>query len=84
MKGQILSYRKGKHTQTNNQMVIDFKLGKKDKAKTLIDKKIQWKSQTGKLITGVITSPHGNSGKVRAIFERGLPGQAINTEVEVI
>lgn len=84
MKGQILSYRKGRHTQTNNQMIIDFNLGKKDKAKTMIDKKIQWKSETGKLINGVITSPHGNSGKVRAIFERGLPGQSIGSDVEVI
>ena len=84
MKGQILGYRQGRHTQTNNQMIIDFKLDKKDKAKALVDKKIQWKSPSGKVITGVVASTHGNSGKVRVIFERGLPGQAINTEVEVI
>ena len=37
----------------------------------------------GKTINGKIAGPHGNKGLVRAIFEKGLPGQAITTKVEV-
>ena len=37
----------------------------------------------GKKIKGKISSGHGNKGLVRAIFEKGLPGQARNTEAEV-
>ena len=34
-------------------------------------------------INGVIKAPHGNKGLVRAIFEKGLPGQAITTKVDI-
>ena len=37
----------------------------------------------GKVIEGKISSAHGNKGVVRAIFETGLPGQAITTGVEI-
>lgn len=83
MKGKILSYRMGRHTQTNNHMVVDFNMASKEKAKSLVNKKVKWKSQTGKIINGTIASAHGNSGKVRVIFERGLPGQAVGSEVEI-
>lgn len=36
-----------------------------------------------KKIKGKISSAHGNKGMVRAIFERGLPGQALTTEIEM-
>jgi hypothetical protein len=35
-------------------------------------------SPAGKEIRGKISDAHGNKGLVRAIFEKGLPGQAIN------
>ena len=40
-------------------------------------------SHCGKQIKGKISGAHGNNGVVRAIFEKGLPGQARNTEVDV-
>lgn len=55
----------------------------KEKAEELVGKKVTWKSASGKEIVGEIKAPHGNSGCVRAIFERGLPGQAIATKVKV-
>ena len=51
----------------------------------LVGKNVIWTSP-GKLkkkINGKISSAHGNNGLVRAIFERGLPGQAVTTEVEI-
>ena len=49
----------------------------------LVGKEVQWKSPAGKIIKGKISDAHGNKGLVRAIFESGLPGQAITTEIEV-
>ena len=42
-----------------------------------------WISPAGKKISGKVASAHGNKGVVRAIFEKGLPGQAVATAVEV-
>ena len=36
-----------------------------------------------KIIKGKVSDAHGNKGLVRAIFEKGLPGQAITTEIEL-
>jgi len=30
-----------------------------------------------------VRSPHGNKGALRVLFERGMPGQAIGTKVEL-
>lgn len=57
----------------------------KEKAEGLIGKKVSWtapgKNKT--TITGKISAPHGRKGAVRAIFERGMPGQAIGKKVMV-
>ena len=50
-----------------------------------IGRDVVWASK-GKLkkqIKGKISSSHGNNGLVRAIFEKGLPGQALTTEVDI-
>jgi large subunit ribosomal protein L35Ae len=36
-----------------------------------------------KVITGKVSAAHGNSGAVRALFEKGLPGQAIGKHVRI-
>jgi len=55
----------------------------KEKAQALIDKKVAWKSPSGKEIKGKITNLHGNNGAVRAIFEKGMPGQSIGQKVNI-
>ena len=55
----------------------------KEEAKKLAGKNVEWKSPAGKIIKGKISDSHGNKGMARAIFEKGLPGQAVGTEVEV-
>jgi large subunit ribosomal protein L35Ae len=84
MKGTVINYRTGRHTQNPHQMLIRPE-GVEDRAgaEKLAGKKVVWKSPAGKELTGTITSPHGNKGMVRARFERGLPGQAVGTEVEI-
>lgn len=55
----------------------------KDKAKSLINKSVSWKSPAGKEIKGVITHIHGNKGVVRARFEKGMPGQSLGQQVNI-
>ncbi len=85
MGGIVLSYRRGRHTQNVNQMLIKLdNVDSKEKAKKFLGKKLVWKSPSGKEIKGDIMALHGNRGVVRAKFERNLPGQAITTRVEIV
>ena len=63
--------------------MLDFGAKNRSEAQKLIGKNVVWLSPAGKAIKGKISGAHGNKGLVRAIFEIGLPGQAITTEVEV-
>tara|TARA_Y100000310_G_scaffold151938_1_gene151521 strand:- start:3046 stop:3303 length:258 start_codon:yes stop_codon:yes gene_type:complete len=84
MKAVIANFRRGRHTQTCNQMIIKAEgISDKDKAKELIGKTVTWKSPAGKEIKGKITKEHGNSGAVKVLFEKGMPGQSIGSSVEV-
>ncbi len=81
MKGIIINYKGGKHTQVTNQMIITID-GIKDKeaAAKLVGKTVLY--NTGKKdIKGEVRSAHGNSGALRVLFETGMPGQAIGKEV---
>ena len=84
MEGTIVNFRRGRHTQTTNQMVIHISdESNREKAAKLVGKTIVWKSSAGKEISGKIASAHGNKGAVRVIFEKGLPGQSVGTKVEI-
>ena len=87
MEGTVVSFRRGRNTQKPRHFLIQpFGADNKEKASKLVGKKVTWKSPTGKkgtIITGKIAAPHGVKGLVRAIFERGLPGQAITTKVKI-
>ncbi|MCD6404112.1 MAG: 50S ribosomal protein L35ae [Nanoarchaeota archaeon] len=84
MKALILSYRRGRHTQNTRQMLIKVEGLDVEGASKLIGKEVVWRSKGGKEIKGKISSLHGRKGVLRVIFERGLPGQAIGTEVEIL
>ena len=85
-KGTVIQFRRGRKTYKPKHFLIEIpETDSREKATKLVGKTVEWKS-TGKepkTITGKISSAHGNNGVVRAIFEKGLPGQAIGTDVEV-
>ena len=84
MKAVISNYRRGRHTQKGNHVVLVSESVKTKKdAEKLKGKEISWKNASGTEIKGKIAAAHGNSGAFRAIMERGIPGQAVGTEVEV-
>jgi len=85
MKAKILNFRSGKHTQYNNQMIIKMeKVDSRDDAKKLLGRQVTWKTISGKEIKGNVSKAHGNKGALLVIFEKGLPGQSLNNEVEVV
>ena len=86
MKAVIVNFRSSRHRQTGNQAVIDIDSSKsKEDAAKLVGKKVSFvcPGKDKKVIEGKVSAAHGNSGAVRALFERGLPGQAIGKEVKV-
>ena len=84
MKGIVVQFRRGRHVVHEKHFLLDLGMTSREEAKKLTGKEIVWKSPAGKIIKGKISDAHGNKGLVRAIFERGLPGQSITTEVELI
>jgi large subunit ribosomal protein L35Ae len=83
MKAKVVQFRRGRKTIHEKHFILDVNTKTIDEAKKFVGKHVEWTSPAGKKIGGKISSSHGNNGLVRAIFEKGLPGQARNTEVEV-
>jgi large subunit ribosomal protein L35Ae len=83
MEAIIENFRRGRRTMTPNQMILRVEGVNKDKARSLIGKKVVWKSPAGKEIKGMVQATHGTKGAVRALFETGMPGQAIAQKVTI-
>ena len=81
--GKVIQFRRGRHTVHEKHFIIDAGAKNKEEAKKFIGKPVEWKSPAGKIIKGKVSNTHGNKGLVRAIFEKGLPGQAVTTDVEI-
>ena len=82
MEALIVNFRGGKHTKYDNHMILKVSsITTKDQALSIVGKKVLWESTSGKKILGIVRNTHGNSGCVRAIFEKGMPGQSIATKV---
>ncbi len=79
-----MSYRRGKRTQVPNQLLIQVEsVDSKEEANKLIGKIVSWHApgKNKKIIKGKVTAPHGRKGTVRALFETGIPGQALGERV---
>ncbi len=83
MKGKVIQFRRGRHVIHERHFLIEVGTKNREEAEKFVGKEVEWKSPAGKVIKGKIAAPHGNNGLVRAIFEKGLPGQAVTTEVEI-
>lgn len=85
MKGIVIQFRRGRKTYHPRHFLIDVNANSREEAAKFVGKEVIWTSpgKDKKQIKGKIASPHGNKGVVRAIFEKGLPGQSVATEVEI-
>ena len=85
MKATIVSYRRGRHTQTTNQLLIEVDgVDSRALASKYIGRRLVWTTPGKKEIYGKVTQPHGNSGILRARFSKGLPGDAIGKKAEIL
>ena len=83
MKGILVQFRRSRHRIKEKHYLIDLGVSNRAEAQKMKGKEVAWKSPSGKIINGKISDAHGNKGLLRAIFEKGLPGQAVATDVEV-
>ena len=82
-KAKVIQFRRGRKRIHERHFILDVNVKNREEAAKFVGKEVEWTSPAGKKILGKISSAHGNNGLVRAIFEKGLPGQARNTGVEV-
>ncbi len=85
-KGKIIQFRRGRKTIKERHFLIEVdRVSKREDAEKLIGKEVEWISpgKNKKVIKGKVSGAHGKKGVVRAIFEKGLPGQSITMEVEI-
>jgi len=83
---KVVQFRRGRKTYKPKHFLIEIpNCDSKEKAEKFKGKEVEWSSlgKEPKIIKGKIAAAHGNKGVVRAIFEKGLPGQAIGTNVEI-
>lgn len=82
--GKVVQFRRGRHLITEKHMLIEVEgVNSREEASKLVGKSVEWTSPAGKVIKGKVSSAHGNKGVIRAIFEKGLPGQSVTTDVKI-
>jgi large subunit ribosomal protein L35Ae len=84
--GKVIQFRRGRNSYTPRHFLIEVDgTNSRENASKFIGKELVWTSdgKNAKKINGKISAAHGNKGVLRAIFEKGLPGQAIGSEVEI-
>ncbi len=86
MDGTIVSYRRGRHVQKCNHIIVSIdEVETREDALKLVGKETKYVS-SGKNkveIAGKVAAAHGNKGAVRVVFDRGLPGQALGTKLSL-
>ena len=84
MKGTIVNFRLSRTRKHDTHMIILAEgTDSREKAEKLVGKEVVYKTESGKEMKGKVAAAHGNKGAVRAIFETGMPGQAIGKVVEL-
>jgi len=85
MKAIITSYRRSRHVQHMNTVLLKpEKVDNDVEAHKLLGKIVRLKTKSGKLMQGKVVAIHGKKGVVRARFSKGVPGEALYTEVEIV
>ena len=84
MEATIVNFRMARHHTKGNHIILSIEgVNTREKANAFVGKEVVWKTPGSKQkeIHGKIVAAHGNSGALRAIFEKGLPGQALGKKV---
>lgn len=82
--GLIVNFRRSRTRFIPRNFIIQpDKCDTREKALKFVGKEVSWTNKEGTTINGKVASAHGDNGCIRAIFERGLPGQAVATKVQI-
>lgn len=85
MKGTISNFRSSRTRQTGNQMIVIVDgVSKRADADKLVGKSVVYKTEAEREIKGKVASAHGNSGAIRVLFEKGMPGQSLTKKVDIL
>lgn len=84
MNADVVSFRRSVKRTYGNQVILHLEsCNSRDKAKALIGKPVEFKTETGLIIKGSVVNAHGNKGALLARFEKGMPGQALGQTVKI-
>ncbi len=84
MNAVVMNFSGGKTTRKGNHIILEVEgVKNRSEAAAYVGKKVCWVTPSGKKICGQITSPHGNKGALKAIMEKGLPGEVLGREVSI-
>jgi len=64
-------------------VVVVEGISSRQEASKLVGKKVVFKTSSGNEISGEVRSAHGNSGALRVLFEKGMPGQSLSKKVSI-
>ena len=84
MEAIVLSYRRSRHKQYPNQLLLKSEGVGYVKAHALLGKRVIVAVSKKKKLFGKVVATHGKKGVVRAKFSRGLPGQIMGGKCEII
>ena len=84
MEAIITSYRRSRHKQYPNQILVKAEGIGYVKAHELLGKKVAVAASKKKKLVGKIVALHGKKGVMRAKFSKGLPGQVIGKKCEIL
>jgi large subunit ribosomal protein L35Ae len=84
MKAKVLNFRQGRHTQKTKQVLLSVKdVDSRVAASKFVGRKVEWKTASGRVISGKVASPHGNNGVMRARFPKGISVEVLGKEIEI-
>ena len=85
MKATFLGCKGGQRTQHSKYALIKVDgIGDSCKAAPYIGRKAVWRSSSGGRSIGKVVGVHGRRGVLKVRFRKGLPGEAVGTDVILI
>ena len=84
MKAYVTSYKRSRHIQHPNQILLKVNgVDTVAAAHKFLGKKVLVTIKGEKKIQGTVVDVHGDNGVLRARFLKGLPGQVLHKECEI-
>lgn len=85
MKAIFLGYKGGHRTQKSKCALIRVDgVDNRSEAAAYIGRKVLWISPSGSRLIGEVVGVHGRNGVLKVRFRKGLPGEAIGTELTIM